>query len=268
MMNGLNIYDFVARGYEPNFGRFMSIDPLCEKYYWISPYAYCLNNPVLYIDPDGLSTHLNRIGYVVQTNDDGDDGVYWHDDLSNWDSESTLENHGSGINYIGHFDDSGGTIDINDIYTNLLAENSSIAKSIWNPFTFKKLVKKGGDWDYKNNTNFIYGKLGDNDKLKFLYQGKIMEVQDIGNHHFGVVGKAYGLFSEEFMLRQAGQAQIDDGTSIPEWQIYKEETITTVSPTGAVLRPTISVMQPPYGDDPRDQMWIRAGFIYFMNRRK
>jgi hypothetical protein len=24
----------------------MSIDPLCEKYYWISPYAYCLNNPV------------------------------------------------------------------------------------------------------------------------------------------------------------------------------------------------------------------------------
>lgn len=31
----------------------MSIDPLCEKYYWISPYAYCLNNPVKYIDPDG-----------------------------------------------------------------------------------------------------------------------------------------------------------------------------------------------------------------------
>lgn len=31
----------------------MSIDPLCEKYYWISPYAFCLNNPVNYIDPDG-----------------------------------------------------------------------------------------------------------------------------------------------------------------------------------------------------------------------
>lgn len=31
----------------------MSVDPLCEKYYWITPYAYCLNNPVKFIDPDG-----------------------------------------------------------------------------------------------------------------------------------------------------------------------------------------------------------------------
>lgn len=31
----------------------MSVDPLCEKYYWISPYAYCLNNPVKFVDPDG-----------------------------------------------------------------------------------------------------------------------------------------------------------------------------------------------------------------------
>jgi hypothetical protein len=31
----------------------MSVDPLCEKYYWITPYAYCMNNPVKYVDPDG-----------------------------------------------------------------------------------------------------------------------------------------------------------------------------------------------------------------------
>jgi len=31
----------------------ISIDPLCEMYYSISPYAYCLNNPLRYIDPTG-----------------------------------------------------------------------------------------------------------------------------------------------------------------------------------------------------------------------
>jgi hypothetical protein len=29
------------------------MDPLAEKYPWMSPYAYCANNPVKYIDPDG-----------------------------------------------------------------------------------------------------------------------------------------------------------------------------------------------------------------------
>ncbi|WP_455498822.1 hypothetical protein [Coprobacter sp.] len=32
---------------------FKSLDPLCEKYYSISPYVYCAGNPVGRIDPDG-----------------------------------------------------------------------------------------------------------------------------------------------------------------------------------------------------------------------
>ena len=36
----------------------MSIDPHCEKYYSISPYAYCMNNPVKYIDPNGKDAVL------------------------------------------------------------------------------------------------------------------------------------------------------------------------------------------------------------------
>ena len=33
--------------------RFISIDPHAERYYSISPYVYCNNNPINYIDPDG-----------------------------------------------------------------------------------------------------------------------------------------------------------------------------------------------------------------------
>jgi hypothetical protein len=36
----------------------MSIDPLCEKYYWISPYVYCANNPIKYVDYRGDSISL------------------------------------------------------------------------------------------------------------------------------------------------------------------------------------------------------------------
>ena len=52
-MHGLDWYDYVARQYDPVYGRFTSIDPLCEKYPYLSPYAYCENNPILFVDPTG-----------------------------------------------------------------------------------------------------------------------------------------------------------------------------------------------------------------------
>lgn len=56
--NGQNEYDFGARRYAPMIPAFTSVDPLCEKYYWLSPYLYCANNPVNAIDPDGRKTTL------------------------------------------------------------------------------------------------------------------------------------------------------------------------------------------------------------------
>ncbi|MDR1706658.1 MAG: RHS repeat-associated core domain-containing protein [Prevotella sp.] len=52
-MHGLNLYDYSARYYESAIGRFTTVDPLAEKYYSISPYAYCANNPMKFIDPTG-----------------------------------------------------------------------------------------------------------------------------------------------------------------------------------------------------------------------
>ena len=38
--------DYIARQYDPATGLFTTMDPLCEKYYHISPYAYSAGNPV------------------------------------------------------------------------------------------------------------------------------------------------------------------------------------------------------------------------------
>ena len=51
-------YDFEARQMAPAFHRFTTMDPLAEKYYSISPYAYCASNPVNLIDPDGMQWYL------------------------------------------------------------------------------------------------------------------------------------------------------------------------------------------------------------------
>jgi RHS repeat-associated protein len=53
LVHGLNTYDYGARQYNPVIPTWDRVDPLSEKYYNISPYAYCLNNPVNAIDPDG-----------------------------------------------------------------------------------------------------------------------------------------------------------------------------------------------------------------------
>jgi RHS repeat-associated protein len=48
-----NSLDFGARIYDTRLGRWLSLDPLQAKYPNLSPYNFCANNPIFYIDPDG-----------------------------------------------------------------------------------------------------------------------------------------------------------------------------------------------------------------------
>ena len=61
-MHGLNTYDYGARQYNPITARWDRVDPLAEKYYGVSPYVYCHNNPIMYVDPDGRKDTTFVIG--------------------------------------------------------------------------------------------------------------------------------------------------------------------------------------------------------------
>ncbi len=52
-VNGLDLYDFEARAYDPATIRFYRPDDLAHKYHSISPYVYCLNNPLIKTDSSG-----------------------------------------------------------------------------------------------------------------------------------------------------------------------------------------------------------------------
>jgi RHS repeat-associated protein len=55
---GLNMYDYGARGYMPDLGRWGGVDALAERYHAWSQYNYVMGNPMLLIDPDGMRISL------------------------------------------------------------------------------------------------------------------------------------------------------------------------------------------------------------------
>jgi len=107
-MHGYDVYEYGFRGYYATIARFTSIDPLCERTPWQSPYCYASNNFVGEIDWMGLFgstgfasggygtyqwTAVNGVGTVIDSDmSSSDTGVYLVDD--DWDGTySGLSNY-------------------------------------------------------------------------------------------------------------------------------------------------------------------------------
>jgi RHS repeat-associated protein len=71
----LEVYDYNARTYDPQIGRFQAMDLLAGKHNEWSTYSYSLNSPIRYTDPTGMDNDDAASGMAQTSEENDDDGV-------------------------------------------------------------------------------------------------------------------------------------------------------------------------------------------------
>ena len=204
-------YYLESRYYDPAACRFINADVYLSTGQGVighNSFAYCLNNPVNMRDNIGSLPKRNLTMQMCVYEQSGGN-VY--EDITEEFNE-LLRNHATEFeNYINDkFHDFNNTnVCLNNIFSLLI--NNPITDALW---YFYEKETDGGEWDIKLTFRWTSSKL-------FVYNGELLNGQDLGNIHYGYVGSA--VFPSWILIPAAGINQIKKGFHIDYYSTFFDE---------------------------------------------
>jgi RHS repeat-associated protein len=258
-------YYYGARYYNPRTSLFLSVDKMAEKYPSWSPYAYALQNPIKFIDPDGNEPkspwgryYDSFTGKLVYDDGKNDGRVYIRSQINQMGVTKNIDKYIGQENQIPDK-----TVSFNNLLkttnafftkkdTEFTEKESHIAAGWGGKFLdrlnyFKGQVGYFKDFDIKNKNGSPFKATGSEGKVNYknnyaFYEGNLLRSDDFGNLNYGVAGKAFG-FGDTTLKSAAGWAQLTNPGS----------------PTGGPFT---------YFDDPKDTFMIGRGINYWNTKFK